>query len=130
MSGWADYVKNMMDNADAIKQGAIIGKTDGSLWGKLPDNFAITTDECTALSKAFTDLNGVPATGVTVAGTKYIVPRVDENLIFGKAGTKGVFATSTNQTIIVALFEGQSSEAAQARTAIESTADYLKQSNY
>ncbi len=41
---------------------------------------------------AFEKLNDLPSVGFHLETTKYIVPRTEENLIFGKQGKMGVFA--------------------------------------
>lgn len=38
-----------------------------------------------------------PSTGIVVEGVKYIVPRVEDNLVFGKKEKSGVFLVKTNQ---------------------------------
>lgn len=41
-----------------------------------------------------------PANGVVIESVKYIVPRVEDNLVFGKKDKAGVFMVKTNQGII------------------------------
>jgi hypothetical protein len=99
--------------------------------GQLPADFAITASECTTIAKAFANPSNIPLTGLTVAGTKYIVPMAEETIVFGKSGTNGVFAAATKQTILVAPFDGTDSAAGgQVRSTVEGTAAYLTSQGY
>jgi profilin len=48
-----------------------------------------------SLVQAFNDIKNVPSTGADLEGTHYVVPRAEDNLIFGKKGTQGFVAAKT-----------------------------------
>lgn len=59
--------------------------------------FQANDDELRTLSSQFNSIGNVPSTGVVLEKTKYIVPYVEDVLIFGKKDAQGVFAVKTNQ---------------------------------
>ncbi|KIH52862.1 hypothetical protein ANCDUO_17027 [Ancylostoma duodenale] len=93
----------MTDSSPAIKRAAIIG-TDGSVWAR------------TQNANAFR--------------VHYIVPRTEENLIFGKKDKSGFFAAKTKTAILIAMYEGENQVSAEVRTAVEKMAKYLEDSGY
>ena len=78
----------------------------------------------------FSHLNDLPAKGADLEGIHYIVPRIEENLIFGKKDKSGFFAVKTNSAIIIAVFEGEASACTETRTCVEKLAQYLLQTGY
>jgi len=137
MSGWQAYIKNLIDNAPTvIKKAAIVGVNDGSLWARseppLGDTFNANPDELVKISRLFQNesYKDLPSTGIVIEGVKYIVPRVEENLVFGKKEKSGVFMVKTNQAVIIALFVGDTTEGLQCRAAIERVAQYLQGQGY
>lgn len=130
MSGWDEYIKILLSSADCIKKGAIIGVEDGALWAKSTD-FNASNEELKKLATQFTNFQDIPQTGIVLEGVKFIVPRCEENIIFGKKMKLGVFACKTATTIIIAIFEGEGAESGVAtRSSIEKLALYLKNSGF
>jgi len=136
-SGWQAYIKNLIDNAPTvIKKAAIIGVNDGSCWARSePPNGEIFNGNPDELQKIAGLFRGeaykdTPATGIVIENVKYIVPRVEENLIFGKKEKSGVFLVKTNQAVIIALFVGDTSEGLACRSAVERVAQYLQGQGY
>ncbi|EYB96372.1 hypothetical protein Y032_0151g2834 [Ancylostoma ceylanicum] len=91
----------------------------------------------------FDNLANVPSTGADLEEVHYIVPRTEENLIFGKKDKSGFFAAKTktdlfllineNATftaILIAMYEGENQVSAEVRTAVEKMAKYLEDSGY
>lgn len=96
----------------------------------------------------------------SAAGVHYIVPRTDENLIFGKRDKTGIFAAKTKSgrslcfltfefrmllrmlhffsqnftckisAVLIACYEGENAAGAEARVAVEKLAQYLLDSGY
>ncbi|KAI6173731.1 Profilin [Aphelenchoides besseyi] len=130
MSGWDAYVTNLIDSSEGIKRAAIA-----------------TDVELKRLIDSFNDIQSVPAAGADLEGVHYVVPRVEDNLIFGKKGRQGFFCRQDgfrfvhkqhdNQLIVlrisailIAIFEGEAATGSAARTAVEKLATYLSDSGY
>uniref|UniRef100_A0A7E4W196 Profilin n=1 Tax=Panagrellus redivivus TaxID=6233 RepID=A0A7E4W196_PANRE len=96
MSGWQAYITNLLDSSQGIKRAAIVG-TDGSVWARSDgaNEFRATETELKNFVALFNNLNDVPSKGADLEGIHYIVPRTEENLIFGKKGRSGFFAVKT-----------------------------------
>ncbi|GMT04955.1 hypothetical protein PENTCL1PPCAC_27129, partial [Pristionchus entomophagus] len=132
MSGWTAYIENLHATSGAIKRSAIVGYPTGEVWARSEgaNEFAGTTAELAAFVKAFDDLDKVPSTGADLEGTHYIVPRTEENLIFGKKDRTGFFAVKTKSAVLIAVYEGENAVSSDVRNAVEKLADYLKTSGY
>ncbi|KHJ92958.1 Profilin [Oesophagostomum dentatum] len=96
MSGWQAYITSMTESSPAIKRAAIIG-TDGSVWARTQNAnaFRATEAELKKFVALFDNLANVPSTGADLEEVHYIVPRTEENLIFGKKEKSGFFAAKT-----------------------------------
>jgi len=136
-SVWQAYIKNLIDNAPTVvKKAAIVGLSDGSVWAKseppLGEAFKVIQDELSNIARQFQTLayKDTPGTGIHVEGVKYIVPRVEDNLVFGKKDKSGVFLVKTNQAVIIALYAGDTSEGLACRGAVERVAQYLQSQGY
>lgn len=134
MAGWAAYIKNLLDSSDYITKAAIVGSSDGSIWARSEggngEDFNAQPDELRKFVGLFDNIQEVPAIGFYLEGTKYIVPRVEDNLIFGKKGKTGVFAMKTNMAVLIACFQGETEVGAECRAAVEKMGAYLQQSGY
>ncbi|KAE9552689.1 hypothetical protein FO519_004095 [Halicephalobus sp. NKZ332] len=131
MSGWQAYITNLLDSSSAIKKAAIVG-TDGSVWARSEgsNEFRATATELNTFVNHFSHLSDLPAKGADLEGIHYIVPRTEENLIFGKKDKSGFFAVKTNSAVIIAVFEGESNACTEARTCVEKLGQYLVQTGY
>lgn len=127
--GWQAYITSLMESSSAITKAAIIGSGDGSLWANSP-TFKASPEELQKLAKHFNNLNDLPAHGLHLEGVKYIVPRTEENLIFGKQGKTGLFAVKTTMAVVIACFEGETEKGQECRTAVEKMGQYLQSSGY
>jgi profilin len=130
--GWTAYITNLLASSENIKRAAIIGTDDASIWARSEgaNEFKATTPELKKFVALFDNINDVPTTGCDLEGTHYIVPRTEENLIFGKKEKTGIFAAKTKMAVLIAVFEGENAAGAECRSAVEKLADYLKQSGY
>ncbi|CAD6184344.1 unnamed protein product [Caenorhabditis auriculariae] len=124
MSGWDAYIASITGASPAIKRAAIVG-TDGSVWARTQDAnvFRATEPELKAFVSLFDNLNEVPSKGVDMENTHYVVPRTEENLIFGKKDKCGFFAVKTKSAILIAVYEGPNEVTAQVRRAVEDQLD-------
>ena len=59
------------------------------------DFFQATENELKEFVSAFDNMSDIPSKGADLEGVHYIVPRTDENLIFGKKDKTGFFAAKT-----------------------------------
>lgn len=92
--------------------------------------FQGTDGELKSLVDSFKDINSVPTTGTDLEGLHYVVPRVEENLIFGKKGASGFCAAKSNTAVILAIFEGETGVGSATRMAVEKLATYLQETGY
>uniref|UniRef100_A0A914XE40 Profilin n=1 Tax=Plectus sambesii TaxID=2011161 RepID=A0A914XE40_9BILA len=133
MAGWSAYIQNLLASSDGIKRAAIVG-TDASIWARSEpptgSEFTASTEELTKFVAQFDHLNDVPSQGCDLEGIHYIVPRTEENLIFGKKDKTGIFAVKTNMAVLIACYEGENAAGSECRTAVEKLAAYLRQSGY
>ncbi|CAD6185561.1 unnamed protein product [Caenorhabditis auriculariae] len=119
MSGWDAYIALLTGRSPAIKRAAIIG-TDGSVWTRTADAnaFRASEAELKKFAALFKDINSVPSTGADLEDVHFIVPRTEENLIFGKKDKSGFFAAKIKTAIIIAIYEGENEVTASVRTGI------------
>ncbi|VDN02921.1 unnamed protein product [Thelazia callipaeda] len=154
MSGWAAYIKNLLDSSRGIRRAAIVGYPDGSVWArsegdhefrvipyfylpfcvvqvvKNPYTKKATDEELRRFVSLYDHIEKVPSTGCDLEGVHYIVPRTEENLIFGKRDKTGIFAAKTKSAVLIACYEGENAAGAEVRVAVEKLAQYLMDSGY
>ncbi|VDK57545.1 unnamed protein product [Anisakis simplex] len=130
MSGWTAYISSLLQSSNSIRRAAIIGYPDGSVWARSEgeNEFKATDAELRKFVGLFDNIRDVPSTGCDLEGTHYIVPRTEDNLIFGKRDKTGLFAAKTKSAVLIACFEGEN--AAEARVAVEKLAVYLTDNGY
>ncbi|KAK6053106.1 hypothetical protein COOONC_09387 [Cooperia oncophora] len=68
--------------------------------------------------------------GVDLEDVHYIVPRTEDNLIFGKKDKSGFFAAKTKSAVLIAVYEGENQVSAQVRASVEKLAKYLEEIGY
>ncbi|CAB3400588.1 unnamed protein product [Caenorhabditis bovis] len=131
MSGWDAYIQSIVGRSPAIKRVAIIG-TDGSVWARTEgeNTFKASEAELKKFAALFDKIDSVPSTGADLEDVHYIVPRTEENLIFGKKDKKGFFASKTKSAIIIAIYEGENEVSSAVRSAVETIGQYLIQTGY
>uniref|UniRef100_A0A915PW60 Profilin n=1 Tax=Setaria digitata TaxID=48799 RepID=A0A915PW60_9BILA len=132
MSGWTAYIKNLLDSSQSVQRAAIVGYPDGSVWARSEGDreFRATDEELKKFVSLYDHIEKVPAFGCDLEGVHYIVPRTEENLIFGKREKTGIFAAKTKSAVLIACYEGENSTAAEVRVAVEKLAQYLMESGY
>uniref|UniRef100_A0A915P4M3 Profilin n=2 Tax=Meloidogyne TaxID=189290 RepID=A0A915P4M3_9BILA len=133
MSGWVAYIQSLTDSCNVICRAAIVGLNDGgSVWARTEGDkeFKATESELKKFVGLFDNLDSVPGTGADLEGVHYIVPRTEENLIFGKKDKTGFFAAKTKSAVLIAIYEGEAAAGADVRGAIESLAEFLEKAGY
>nr|CTP81433.1 Bm3825 [Brugia malayi] len=109
MSGWAAYIKNLLDSSQGIQRAAIVGYPDGSVWARSEGDreFRATDEELKKFVTLYDHIEKVPAVGCDLEGVHYIVPRTEQNLIFGKRDKTGIFAAKTKSAVLIACYKGE-----------------------
>uniref|UniRef100_A0A1I7XUP8 Profilin n=1 Tax=Heterorhabditis bacteriophora TaxID=37862 RepID=A0A1I7XUP8_HETBA len=139
MSGWDAYINSMIGSSNAIKRAAIVGRADGAVWARTQDGntFRATDAELKKFVALFDNISNVPSTGADLEDVcsifsviHYIVPRTEENLIFGKKDKSGFFAAKTKSAVLIAVYEGENTVSADVRAAVEKLAKYLEDIGY
>ncbi|KAL3077935.1 hypothetical protein niasHS_013464 [Heterodera schachtii] len=133
MSGWDAYIQSLTSSCAEITRVAIIGNSDASVWARTEgeNEFKASEPELKKLVGQFDDLSQVPSVGADLEGIHYIVPRTDENLIFGKRDKTGFFAVKTKSAILIAIYKDEESVVgADVRGAVEKMAKYLEDAGY
>ncbi|XGW35645.1 hypothetical protein V3C99_019110, partial [Haemonchus contortus] len=131
-NGWQAYITSMTESSPSIKRAAIVSITDGSVWARTQGTNAFKASEA-ELKKfvaLFDKLDDVPASGADLEEVHYIVPRTEDNLIFGKKEKSGFFAAKTKTAVLIAIYEGENQVSAEVRTAVEKMAKYLEDTGY
>jgi len=85
-----------------VSQAAICGH-DGNIWAT-STGFAVTAAELKHLSTNFGNMDVLPMSGLTLAGTKYMFLSANDRVMRGKKGTSGVHIMKTVQAIIVSVY--------------------------
>uniref|UniRef100_A0A0N5AVX9 Profilin n=1 Tax=Syphacia muris TaxID=451379 RepID=A0A0N5AVX9_9BILA len=129
MSGWSAYITNLLQASKSMKRACICG-LDGVVWARSEgaNEFKGTEAELKKFIALFDKIHEVPGKGCELEGIHYIVPRTEENLIFGKKDRTGLFASKTKTAVVIACYEGEN--AAEVRVAVEKLAQYLNEAGY
>ncbi|KAK6059712.1 Profilin [Cooperia oncophora] len=139
-SGWQAYITSMTESSPSIKRAAIVSLADGSVWARTQGTnafkdsgdigFQASEAELKKFVALFDKLADVPSTGADLEEVHYIVPRTEDNLIFGKKEKCGFFAAKTKTVVLIAIYEGENQVSAEVRTAVEKMAKYLEDTGY
>ena len=124
---WQAYVDNNLVGSKAVAKAAILGH-DGNKWAATA-GFNVTPDEGKKLFAAFKDATGIRASGLFIAGVKFLTLRADERSIYGKQGAGGVICVKTGKSILVGVYDDKS-QPGQAANVVEKLADYLIEQGY
>ncbi|VDM51761.1 unnamed protein product [Angiostrongylus costaricensis] len=126
MSAWLVYLKTMMEMAPAIKRAAVIS-TDGEVWASSQgDNgFRVNNDELIKFASLFNDIENVSSHGADLEAVHYVVPKVENNLMFGKRPNGGFFASKAQLVILIAVFDGENQVVDDVRKVVERMAQNL-----
>lgn len=98
------------------------------MWAGSP-GFTVTSEDVKTLMKAFADPSGIRASGLKLAGEKYIALRCDDRSIYGKKGAGGVVCVKTKQAVLIGAYNDKI-QPGEATKVVEMLADYLISVNY
>ena len=84
---------------------------------------------CLPAVAGFDDASGLRASGIMVAGKKYMYLRNDEEMMCGKQGQGGICIFKTGQALIMGTYNQDMSPANNTKE-VGKMADYLKEVGY
>ncbi|EGG06816.1 uncharacterized protein MELLADRAFT_35827, partial [Melampsora larici-populina 98AG31] len=116
------YVDSNLLLTGHFSDAAILGQAGGS-WAS-SSNFQVSPEEQSALTRGFEDQSTVQASGVHLAGVKYLTLQANERSIYGRKGGAGCICVKTKQAIIVAIYKA-GAQPGDATKCVEQLADYL-----
>ncbi|KAI0409662.1 Profilin/allergen [Xylaria palmicola] len=135
---WQQYIDSSLVGSGHIDQAAIVSSAGDSVWASSA-NFNIKPDELKnivsildAAANEKGDQSAVAtaqAEGIHVAGSRYVVARIDGRSIYARQGRTGICIAKTKQAIIVA-HHGEAQVAGNASSTTEALADYLIKVGY
>jgi profilin len=107
MSGWGAYTTALVATKN-ISQAAIVG-FDGVTWASSDaKGFVISVAEAKNIVAGFKDPSGLRASGLYIAGVKYITLGCDDANIQGKKGTGGVVCAKSKKAVVVGVYAADS----------------------
>ncbi|KAI8059944.1 profilin [Gilbertella persicaria] len=124
---WQAYVDSNLLGTGQVSQAAIYGLNGGE-WAKSA-GFQLSSNEVKEITDAFSNSEGVLASGVHVNGVKYLTIRAEENLIYAKKGAEGICIAKTNQAFLVGTYK-EGIQPGNCNKVVEGLADYLKSVGY
>ena len=125
---WQAYVDANLVGTGAVTQAGIYD-LQGNPWAYTQSPpFAAQIAEVAAVSAHCAAPSGLAATGVTIAGVKYMYVSGEENTeIYAKKGNEGVAFYRCNTCILVA-YHNDKIQPGQCRTVLAKLGDFLKES--
>ncbi|KAG9041794.1 profilin, required for normal timing of actin polymerization in response to thermal stress [Tulasnella sp. UAMH 9824] len=124
---WQTYVDSNLVGTGKVSQAAILGQ-QGGVWASSP-GFTLSQPEQNAVVGAWNNLDGVQASGVTLAGTKYFTLQADPDHIYGKKSANGCVIVKTTQAILVCVYKDPIQQQ-EAVSVVEALGVYLKSVGY
>jgi len=100
---WQAYVDTSLLGTTHVDRAAIFNAEGTSVWATSP-SFNVTPKELQEIVGAYKDTTvpkKVQATGLHIAGQKYIVIKADETSLYGKKGREGVVIVKTKQALLI-----------------------------
>jgi profilin len=119
---WQSYVDDQLIATKMITHAVICGH-DGNIWAQSAD-FKVTADELKTLLSKYGDTGALAASGIVIAGTKYMFLSSTDKVLRGKKGPGGLHTIKTVQALIVCIYE-EPIVPEQAATVTEKLGDYL-----
>ncbi|KAI3646735.1 hypothetical protein MP228_009663 [Amoeboaphelidium protococcarum] len=119
---WQAYVDQNLVGTQKVTKAAIHG-LDGTPWATSA-GFSVKPDEVKNIVKAFSDASGIRASGLHVAGEKYIAIKTDDRSVYGKKGACGTCCVKTKQAVLIGVYDDKI-QPGEAAKIVEALADYL-----
>jgi profilin len=126
---WDSYRDNLIAS-QCVDKVVIVGVPDGGIWTQSPA-LTIKPEELKAIINGFSKAgrDALQASGITLAGTKYMFILGDDGQIQGKKGATGISIAKGVKCLIIGIYkDGQ--QPGNCRTKVEAMRDYLKTNGY
>ncbi|ESK95778.1 profilin ii [Moniliophthora roreri MCA 2997] len=124
---WQAYVDTNLVGSGRVSQAAILG-LKGGVWATSP-GFNVSPEEQKAIINGFNSPGAVQASGLRIAGEKYITINASEQSINLKKGPDGGVLVKTTQAVLVAVYKAPIQQT-EATVVVEGLGDYLRSVNY
>ncbi|GMT31465.1 hypothetical protein PFISCL1PPCAC_22762, partial [Pristionchus fissidentatus] len=127
MAAWGTYITRITGRSEAcaaVKRIAFVDCSSGAFLSHT-DEFIASADELAALVKCFDNLDQVPSTGVILERIHFQATTTTEGLIYGLKGRTAFFANKTKTAVLVAIYEVDTTDESEVRTAVEQLANYV-----
>ncbi|KIK69689.1 hypothetical protein GYMLUDRAFT_34092 [Collybiopsis luxurians FD-317 M1] len=119
---WQAYVDTNLVGSGRVSQAAIIG-LQGGVWATSA-GFEVSAEEQKAIVDGFKNVSAVQASGLKIAGVKYLFLRDTDRSIYLKKGADGAVLVKTKQAVLVAVYKPPL-QAGETTPIVEGLADYL-----
>ncbi|THV03050.1 profilin [Dendrothele bispora CBS 962.96] len=119
---WQAYVDTNLVGSGKIARAAILGQ-QGGVWA-VSAGYNLSTEEQSAILKAFSNPEGVQASGLRLAGKKFFTLQVDGEHIYLKQAANGAVIRKTKQAVLVGEYDAPT-QAPEATPVVEGLGDYL-----
>jgi profilin len=120
---WNDYVTNLCATG-SVEKAAIVG-FNGSVWAAT-GGWNIQTAEITALASGWPNFS---ATGVKIAGTKFMFIRGDDTVVVAKDKATGICIGKTKQAFVIG-FHNDKMQVGNCNKEVLKIVDYLAEQGY
>ncbi|EIM24278.1 profilin [Wallemia mellicola] len=124
---WQTYVDSSLIGTGKIARGAIMG-VQGGIWA-ISHGYQLAQDEQTAILGSFANSEATQASGIRLAGQKFLTLQADDAHVYGKKGGNGCVIVKTNQAILITEYEAPVLPG-EATVVVEGLADYLRSVGY
>jgi len=121
---WQSYIDDQLLNTKMVTHAVICGH-DGNIWATSSD-FSVTPDELKTLIAKYNNVEAMAASGIMIAGIKYMYLSSNDKVIRAKKGMNGVHTIKTTQTYIICVYT-EPIVPEQAANVTEKLGDYLIQ---
>ncbi|KAJ7621359.1 profilin [Roridomyces roridus] len=119
---WQAYVDTNLVGSGKVTKAAILGQ-QGGVWATSA-GYNITDVEQKAILAALSNPDSALASGLKLAGVKFLTVKADDRSIIGKQGPKGYTIVGTKQAVLVAEYDAPT-QAQESTLIVEGLADYL-----
>ncbi|KAK7469032.1 profilin, required for normal timing of actin polymerization in response to thermal stress [Stygiomarasmius scandens] len=124
---WQSYIDTNLVGSGRINKAAILG-LQGGVWAASA-GYTLSAEEQKAIVNAFSNPSTVMASGLKLAGKKFLGLRATEDSIYLKQGGSGAVLRKTKQAVLVGEYEPPT-QAGEATPIVENLGDYLVSTGY
>jgi len=128
---WQAYVDQSLVGTGDVDKAAIFNSEGNSVWASTA-GWQVSPQEMQAVVAAYKDTadpKKVWATGLHIAGQKYVTLKADDRSLYGKKGKEGVVIVKTKQAILITHYP-ETVQPGVAAATVEKLGDYLTSVGY